>query len=63
MDLNILVELGASAIIQKVILIGVDEFTMQQLIGISLILLALGAILGVYIRERRYGKLNGAKRR
>jgi uncharacterized membrane protein (DUF373 family) len=57
-NLSILVEVGVSAIIQKMILIGVDRFTMQQLIGISLILLALGAILGVHIRERRYGKLN-----
>jgi len=57
-DLNILIEVGVSAIIQKVILVGVDKFTMQQLIGISLILLALGSILWVHMREeRRYGKL------
>ena len=56
-DLNILVEVGVSAIIQKVILVGVDELTMQQLVGISLILLALGAILGVHMHERRYGNL------
>ena len=55
-DLRILVEVGVSAIIQKVILIGVDEFTIQQLIGISLILLVLGAILGVHMYERRYAK-------
>ena len=36
-DLNILVEVGVSAIIQKVILVGVEAFTMQQMIGISLI--------------------------
>jgi uncharacterized membrane protein (DUF373 family) len=54
-DLNILVEVGVSAIIQRIILVGVDRFTMQQLIGISLILVALGAILGVRIRERHYG--------
>jgi uncharacterized membrane protein (DUF373 family) len=59
-DLRILVEVGVSAIIQKVILIGVDEFTMQQLIGISLILLALGAIMGVRMLERGYDKLNEA---
>jgi uncharacterized membrane protein (DUF373 family) len=59
-DLSILVEVGVSAIIQKVILIGVDEFTMQQLIGISLILLALGAIMGVRMLERGYDKLNEA---
>jgi uncharacterized membrane protein (DUF373 family) len=44
-DLNILVEVGVSVIIQKVVLVGVDEFTMQQLVGISLILVSLGAIL------------------
>ena len=44
-DLNILVEVGVSATIQKVILIGVDDLSMQQLIGISLILVSLGAIL------------------
>jgi uncharacterized membrane protein (DUF373 family) len=32
-DLNILVEVGVSVIIQKVVLVGVDEFTMQQLVG------------------------------
>jgi uncharacterized membrane protein (DUF373 family) len=62
-DLNILVEVGVSAIIQKMILVGVDRFTLQQLIGISLILLALGAILGVHMFERRYDKLDTAKRR
>jgi uncharacterized membrane protein (DUF373 family) len=56
-DLNILVEVGVSAIIQKMILVGVDKFTIQQLIGISLILVALGAILWVHVRERRYDKL------
>ena len=50
-DLGILVEVGVSAIIQKVILVGIDEFSMQQLIGIALILLALGAILWVHARE------------
>jgi uncharacterized membrane protein (DUF373 family) len=40
-DLNILVEVGVSVIIQKVVLVGVDEFTMQQLVGISLILVSL----------------------
>jgi uncharacterized membrane protein (DUF373 family) len=55
-DLNILVEVGVSAIIQKMILIGVDKFTMQQLVGISLILVALGAILWVHRREMRYDK-------
>ena len=44
-DLNILVEVGVSVIIQKVVLVGVDEFTMQQLVGIFLILVSLGAIL------------------
>jgi uncharacterized membrane protein (DUF373 family) len=44
-DLNILVEVEVSVIIQKVVLVGVDEFTMQQLVGISLILVSLGAIL------------------
>ena len=29
-DLNILIEVGVSAIIQKVILVGVDKFTMQR---------------------------------
>ena len=53
-DLNILVEVGVSAIIQKVILVGVDKYTMQQLIGISLILLALGSVLWVHVRERQY---------
>jgi uncharacterized membrane protein (DUF373 family) len=53
-DLNILVEVGVSAIIQKMILVGVDRFTMQQLIGISLILVALSAILWVHVREMRY---------
>lgn len=55
--LNILVEVGVSAIIQKVILVGVDELTIEQLIGISLMLVALGAILWVHMREeRRYGE-------
>jgi uncharacterized membrane protein (DUF373 family) len=62
-DLNILVEVGVSAIIQKMILVGVDKFSMQQLIGISLILVALGAILGVHMLERRNDKLDAAKRR
>jgi uncharacterized membrane protein (DUF373 family) len=61
--LNILVEVGVSAIIQKMILVGVDKFSMQQLIGISLILVALGAILGVHMLERRNDKLDAAKRR
>ena len=52
-DLNILVEVGVSAIIQKVILVGVDKYSMQQLIGISLMLVALGAILWVHMYERR----------
>jgi uncharacterized membrane protein (DUF373 family) len=52
-DLNILVEVGVSATIQKVILIGVDELSMQQLIGISLILVSLGAILWVEKRGSR----------
>jgi uncharacterized membrane protein (DUF373 family) len=51
-DLNILVEVGVSAIIQKVILVGVDKYSMPQLIGISLILAALGAILWVHMHER-----------
>ncbi len=55
-DLNILVEVGVSAIIQKVVLKGVDGFTVEQLVGISLVLVALGAILWVHMRERRYGK-------
>ncbi len=42
--------------IQKVLLKGVDSFTMQQLAGISLVLVALGAILRVCMRERRYDK-------
>jgi uncharacterized membrane protein (DUF373 family) len=54
-DLNILVEVGVSAIIQKVILVGVDKYSMQQLIGISIILVALGAILWVHLHERRRG--------
>ena len=49
-DLNILVEVGVSAIIQKVILVGVDKYSMQQLVGISLILVSLGAILWVDLR-------------
>ena len=55
-DLNILVEVGLSAVIQKVILVGIDKFTMQQLIGISLVLLTLGAILFVHLREGRKGR-------
>lgn len=55
-SLNILIKVGVSAIIQKMILVGVDEFTMQQLIGISLILVALGAILGVHMQGRHYAK-------
>ena len=47
MSLNLLVEVGVSAIIQKMILVGVDKFTMQQLVGISLILVSLGVILWV----------------
>jgi uncharacterized membrane protein (DUF373 family) len=46
-DLNILVEVGVSAIIQKVILVRVDKYTMQQLAGISLILVSLVIILWV----------------
>jgi uncharacterized membrane protein (DUF373 family) len=56
-DLNTLVEVGVAAIIQKVILVGVDNFTMEQLIGVSLILVALSTILWVHRRERRYGNL------
>jgi uncharacterized membrane protein (DUF373 family) len=56
-DLNILVEVGVSAIIQKVILVGVDKYSMPQLIGISLVLAALGAILWVHMHERRYRNL------
>ena len=52
-DLNILVEVGVSVIIQKVVLVGVDEFTMQQLVGISLILVFLGAILWVDMHGAR----------
>lgn len=55
-DLNTLVEVGVAAIIQKVVLVGVDSFTMEQLIGISLILATLGAILWVYLRERHYSR-------
>ena len=32
-SLNLLVEVGVSAIIQKMILVGVDKGTMQQLVG------------------------------
>jgi uncharacterized membrane protein (DUF373 family) len=49
-ELNILVEVGVSATIQKVILVGVDEFSMQQLIGISLILASLGVLLWIDMR-------------
>ena len=52
-DLNILVEVGVSAIIQKVILVGVDKYTMQQLAGISLILVSLGVILWVDMNGTR----------
>jgi uncharacterized membrane protein (DUF373 family) len=52
-DLNILVEVGVSVIIQKVILVGVDKYSMQQLVGISLILVSLGAIHWVDIRGSR----------
>ncbi len=38
------------------ILVGVDKFTMQQLVGISLVLLTLGAILWVHVHERRMGR-------
>ena len=55
MDLSILVEVGVSAIIQKVILIGVGKLSMQQLVGISLVLAALGAILWVHMRARYFG--------
>jgi uncharacterized membrane protein (DUF373 family) len=76
-DLNILVEVGVSVIIQKVVLVGVDEFTMQQLVGISLILVSLGAILWVDMygarlivvwgsssarRQPRFGTLPGRER-
>jgi uncharacterized membrane protein (DUF373 family) len=76
-DLNILVEVGVSVIIQKVVLVGVDEFTMQQLVGISLILVFLGAILWVDMhgarlivvwgsssarRQPRFGTLPGRER-
>jgi uncharacterized membrane protein (DUF373 family) len=55
-DLNTLVEVGVAAIIQKVVRVGVDSFTTEQLIGISLILATLGAILWVYLREIHYGR-------
>ncbi len=55
-DLNLLVEVGVAAIIAKVVLVGVDKFTMQQLLGMSVILLVLGDLLWVHMRERRYGK-------
>jgi uncharacterized membrane protein (DUF373 family) len=54
-DLNILVEVAISAIIQKVILVGVDKYSMQQLIEITLVLVALGAILWVHMYEGRRG--------
>jgi hypothetical protein len=38
-----------------VILIGVDKLSMQQLVGISLILAALDAILWVHMRARYFG--------
>jgi uncharacterized membrane protein (DUF373 family) len=52
-SLNLLVEVGVSAIIQKMILVGVDKYTMQQLVGISLILVSLGVILWVDLRRSR----------
>jgi uncharacterized membrane protein (DUF373 family) len=52
-SLNLLVEVGVSAIIQKMILVGVDKYTMQQLVGISLILLSLSVILWVDLRGSR----------
>jgi uncharacterized membrane protein (DUF373 family) len=76
-DLNLLVEVGISAIIQKMILVGVDTYTMQQLVGISLILVSLGAILCIEMhgtqwtgpwfassapRPQRYGALPGSER-
>jgi uncharacterized membrane protein (DUF373 family) len=54
-DLNTLVEVGVAAIIQKVILVGVDKFTIEQLAGIALVLLVLCAILWVYLWDRRSG--------
>ena len=51
-DVNTLVEVGVSAITQKVILVGVDRFTVEQLVGISLILAALGAVLWAHREER-----------
>ena len=45
MRLNLLVEVVVSAIIQKMILVGVDKYTMQQLVGLSLILVYLAANL------------------
>ena len=55
-DVDTLVEVGVAAIIQKMILVGVDKFTMDQLVGISLVLLVLGLIMWMYLREGRYGK-------
>jgi uncharacterized membrane protein (DUF373 family) len=48
-----LVEVGVSAIIQKMILVGVDKYTMQQLVGISLILVSLSVILWVDLHGSR----------
>src|SRR5829696_1413601 len=76
-DLNLLVEVGVSAILQKMILVGVDKYTMQQLVGISLIVVPLGVILWVDLRgsrptgpwdasatrrPQRYGTLPGRER-
>ena len=55
-DLNLLVEVGVAAMIQKVILVGVDKFTMQQLLGMSATLVVLGGLLWVHMREKHYGK-------
>ena len=54
-NLNILVEVGVSAIIQKMILVGIDRFAMGQLIGISLVLVALGLLPWMNTRDRRHG--------
>lgn len=61
-DLNILVEVGVSAIIQKVALIGVDQLTLAQLAGISAILIALGAILAVHGYHERSTVRNSTPR-
>lgn len=39
------------------ILVGVDKYSMQQLLGISLILAALGAVLWVHMHKRRQRSL------